>query len=54
MANGSNPTGGGMSPGNATTDSSITKPPQIALIVAAAAAVGGAVGALVGSLIGAG
>jgi hypothetical protein len=35
--------------GNASTDSSITRPPQIMIVVAVAAAIGGLVGALVGA-----
>jgi hypothetical protein len=35
--------------GNASTDSSITRPPQIILAVAVAAAIGALVGALIGA-----
>jgi hypothetical protein len=36
-------------PGGSTTDSSISRPPQIVILVAIAAAIGGLVGALLGT-----
>ncbi len=36
-------------PGGKSTDSSITRPPQIMIVVAVAAAVGALVGALIGT-----
>jgi len=36
-------------PGGSTTDSSISRPPQIVILMAIAAAIGGLVGALLGT-----
>ncbi len=36
-------------PGGSSTDSSISRPPQIMIVVAVAAAIGGLVGALIGT-----
>ncbi len=51
MPNGTNKEGSEHCPpgGRVTTDSSVTRPPQIMLAVAVAAAIGGLVGALVGA-----
>ena len=50
MANGTNKDSQNCPPGgNASTDSSITRPPQIVVAVAVAAAIGGLVGALIGA-----
>lgn len=51
MSNGTTSGGGTDCTNNPSTDSSIIKPAQLAMIVAVAAAVGGAVGAAVGSLL---